>query len=92
MLYYGVGVMAALAVIALSPFILRALGLPAVWRRLGVIMAAAMAAMTSVISVPLPVQILEGASSTGLICLWVLLLPRVFFKEIWGTEEEGKDE
>lgn len=88
---YVVGAVAALAVIALSPFILRTLGLPAVWRRLGVIMAAAMAAMTSVIGVPLPVQILEGASSTGLICLWVLLLPRVFFKEIWGISE-GEDE
>ena len=91
MLYYAVGAMTALAVIALSPVILCILGLPAVWRRLGVVMAAAMAAMTPVIGVPLPAQILAGASFTGLTCLVMMSVPSVSLKEILGMEDNGKD-
>jgi len=34
---------------------------------------------------------LEGASFTGFVYLWMLLVPRVFFKEIWGVDNSGKD-
>lgn len=89
MLYYGVGVMAALAVMTLSPFILRALGLPAVWQRPGVVVMAIVAAMTPVIGVPLPVQILEGASASGLVCLMMLLGSTLPLKE--SVEKKGED-
>ena len=95
MLYHSIGAMTALAVIALSYFTLRALvrhaGLPSVWGQLGV-MAAATVAAAMPLTRCLPAQMLEGASFTGFVCLWMMLVPRVFFKEIWGeSSEEGKD-
>lgn len=90
MMYHIVGVVAGWATIGLSPVILRALGLPAVWRRLGVVMAAAMVAMTPVIGVPLPVQILEGVSASGLVCLMMLLGSTLPFKG--SVEKKGEDE
>ena len=96
MLYHAIGAVAALAVIALSYFALRALvrhaGLPSVWGQLGVMAAATVAAAMPLIgTINLPAQMLEGASSTGFVCLCMMLLPRIFFKEIWGeSSEEGK--
>lgn len=89
-----IGAMTALAVIALSSFLLRALvrhtGGSAAWYQLGVLAATAAATAMPLIGTNLPAQMLEGASFTGLACLVMMMLPKVSLKELWGTEDKGK--
>lgn len=87
---YLIGAMTALAAIALSSALLCALGLPAAWRRLGVLAAATVAAAMPILDTNLPAQMLEGSSFTGLACLVMMFMPRVSLKEIWGIEDTGK--